>query len=290
MAETEEKKAKSGNGSSASVRADLHLHTHHSDGVHSPYEIVRRARNAGLSAISITDHDNVAAIDEAVAWGRQMGVEVVTGVELSVALGEKDVHLLAYFFDHTNRELLDYLTFFRHERLKRAERIVEKLNKINVPLRMEAVLDQAGIGSVGRPHIASALVEKGLIDTYHEAFLKYIGTGAPAYEKKYQLNPEEAVRLITAAGGLTFLAHPGKYTSEAELLRLIHAGVDGIEVVHPSHSEAQQAHYRRVIDQYFLLESGGSDYHGGKKSDDDAIGTFTVPIFVVDQMRRRLFL
>jgi len=288
MAEMEEKK--NGNGSSASGRADLHLHTHHSDGIHSPYEIVRRARNAGLATISITDHDNVAAIDEAAAWGRQMGVEIVSGVELSVALGEKDVHLLAYFFDHTNLHLLDYLTFFRHERRKRAERIVEKLNKINVPLRMEAVLDQAGIGSVGRPHIASALVEEGLIETYHEAFLKYIGTGAPAYEKKYQLNPEEAVRLITGAGGLTFLAHPGKYTSEAELLRLINAGVDGIEVVHPSHSEAQQAHYRRVVDQYFLLESGGSDFHGGKKGDDDTIGTYTVPMFVVDQMRRRLFL
>ena len=289
MAETAETKERNGNGSSARGRADLHLHTHHSDGAHSPYEIVRRARNAGLTTISITDHDNVAAIDEAIAWGRQMGVDVVPGLELSVALGEKDVHLLAYFFDHTNRELLDYLTFFRHERLKRAERIVEKLNKINIPLRMESVLDQAGVGSVGRPHIASALVEEGLIDSYHHAFLKYIGTGAPAYEKKYQLNPEDAVRLVSMAGGLTFLAHPGKYTSEAEVLRLIHAGLDGIEVVHPSHSETQRAHYRKLVEQYFLLECGGSDYHGGKKNDEEVFGAFTVPIFVVDQMRRRLF-
>jgi len=272
-----------------SGRADLHLHTLHSDGVYTPYEVVRRARTAGLSVISITDHDNVAAIDDAVVCGRELGVEVVPGVELSVALGDKDVHLLAYFFDPTDRNLLDYLTFFRLERLRRAERIVEKLNKINIPLRMESVLDQAGIGAIGRPHIASALVEEGLTETYHEAFLKYIGTGAPAYEKKFQLTPSDAVRLVARAGGLTFLAHPGKATTETELLTLINAGIDGIETVHPSHSETQQAHYRRVVNQYFLLECGGSDFHGGKKSDESTLGAYTVPLSVVEHMRKRLF-
>lgn len=289
MAEQAETTQIAGSGPFHLGRADLHLHTHHSDGVYSPYEIIRRSRNAGLIAVSITDHDNVAAIDESIAWGREMSVDVIPGVELSVALGEKDVHLLAYFVDHTNKNLLEYLAFFRHERVKRAERIVDKLNKINVPLRMESVLDQAGIGAVGRPHIASAMVEEGLIETYHEAFLKYIGTGAPAYEKKFQLTPAEAVRLIAGAGGLTFLAHPGKATTESELLQLIQAGIDGIETVHPSHSETQQAHYRRVVDQYFLLESGGSDFHGGKKNDDDFFGTITVPMRIVERMRQRLF-
>lgn len=289
MAEQADSKNTLHRGPSAQGRADLHLHTHHSDGAFSPYELIRRARNAGLSVISITDHDNVAAVDESIAWGREMNVDIIPGLELSVAMGEKDVHLLAYFFDHTNKNLLDYLSFFRHERVKRAERIVDKLNKINIPLRMESVMDQAGIGAVGRPHIASALVEEGLIETYHEAFLKYIGTGAPAYEKKFQLTPEDAVRLIASAGGLTFLAHPGKATAESELLHLIKAGIDGIETVHPSHSETQQAYYRRVVDQYFLLESGGSDFHGGKKNDDDVLGGITVPMCIVDRMRQRLF-
>jgi predicted metal-dependent phosphoesterase TrpH len=210
-------------------------------------------------------------------------------VELSVTLNEKDIHLLAYFFDHTNQKLLDYLSFFRYERLKRAERIVQKLNDINIPLKLDAVLDQAGIGSVGRPHIASALMEEGLTDTYHEAFLRYIGAGAPAYEKKYQLSPLEATQLITQAGGLSFLAHPGKYTTDVELSTLIQAGLDGIEVVHPSHNETRQEFYRGVVHQYFLLECGGSDYHGGKKNDESTLGAYTISLDVVEDMRNRLF-
>ncbi len=275
---------------SENSRVDLHLHSTYSDGALSPETLIRRVHAVGLSVVSITDHDNIGAIDEAIETGKSLGVEVVPGVELSIALNEKDIHLLAYFFDYHNQKLQDYLTFFRYERLKRAERIVQKLNDINVTLKMEAVLDQAGIGSVGRPHIASALLEEGLIETYHEAFMKYIGIGAPAYEKKYQLSPLEATQLIAQAGGLTFLAHPGKYTTDLELSTLIQSGLDGIEVVHPSHNEARQEFYRGVVHQYFLLECGGSDYHGGKKNDDQALGIYTVPLQIVEDMRTRLFL
>jgi predicted metal-dependent phosphoesterase TrpH len=269
--------------------ADLHLHTTFSDGALSPKDMIHRVHAAGLSVVSITDHDNVGAIDEAIKVGKSLGIEVIPGVELSVALNEKDIHLLAYFFDHTDQKLLDYLSFFRYERLKRAERIIQKLNDINIPLKLDSVLDQAGIGSVGRPHIASALLEEGLTGTYHEAFMKYIGFGAPAYEKKYQLTPLEATTLISQAGGLSFLAHPGKYTTEVELSTLIQSGLDGIEVVHPSHNEARQEFYRGVVHQYFLLECGGSDFHGGKKNDDNTLGTFTVSLDIVEEMRNRLF-
>jgi predicted metal-dependent phosphoesterase TrpH len=275
------------NGSTG--RADLHLHTNYSDGALSVQELVQKAHDAGLSVIAVTDHDNVAAIDEAIEWGASLGVEVVPGLELSATMGEKDIHILAYFVDHKNQTLLDYLAFFRRERYKRAERIVEKLNKINVPLELEAVLEQAGVGSIGRPHIANAMVDQGFIESYHEAFSKYIGVGGPAYEKKYQVNPQEAFKLITQAGGLSFLAHPGKYTTELELSELINLGMDGIEVVHPSHDPHRQAFYRSVVGQYFLLESGGSDFHGGKKNDESALGSFWVPLSVVDAMRKRLF-
>jgi predicted metal-dependent phosphoesterase TrpH len=287
--------AETGNGLTGQIdrsnnsRADLHLHTTYSDGALQPKDLVKQAHVAGLSVISITDHDNVGAIDEAREAGKSFGLEVVPGVELSVALNDKDIHLLAYFFDHHDKKLLDYLAFFRYERLKRAERIVQKLNDINIPLKLDAVLDQAGIGSVGRPHIASALLEEGLTGTYHEAFMKYIGAGAPAYEKKYQLSPSEATQLVAQAGGLSFLAHPGKYTTDIELSTLIQAGLDGIEVVHPSHNEARQEFYRGVVHQYFLLECGGSDYHGGKKNDDQVLGAYTVPLEVVEDMRTRLF-
>ncbi len=280
---------KEGEDPSRVPKADLHTHTTYSDGTLSPEELIKKAHNVGLSAIAITDHDNVGAIDEATEWGKQYDVEVISGLELSVMLGEKDVHILAFLFDHANSNLLDYLTFFRQERLKRAERIVQKLNKINIPLKLESVLDQAGIGSVGRPHIANALVDEGLAGNYHEVFEKYIGVGAPAYEKKYQVSTAEAVRLISSAHGLSFLAHPGKYTTEAELQQMINVGLDGIEVVHPSHNESRQLYYRSVVNQYFLLESGGSDFHGGKKNDDYSFGTFTVPMHIVETMRSRLF-
>ncbi|HCV44057.1 MAG TPA: PHP domain-containing protein, partial [Bacteroidetes bacterium] len=160
-------------------RADLHMHTAHSDGAFSTDELLRKANEAGLSIISITDHDNVAAVDEAIEAGKQYGIEVIPGVELSAGVGEQEVHILAYFFDHKNQDLLDHLMFFRMERVKRAERIVGKLNNLNVPLSLDAVLERAGMGSVGRPHIATALYEEGLTGSYHEAFYKYIGNGKP---------------------------------------------------------------------------------------------------------------
>lgn len=274
---------------SSAGRADLHAHTTHSDGALVPYDLIQRAHSAGLNVLSITDHDNVGALDEGIEWGKSLGMEVITGLELSVSLGEKDVHVLAYFFDHRNQDLLDYLIFFRRERLKRAERMVQKLNKINIPLKLEDVLEQAGIGSVGRPHVANALLEKGFIGAYYEAFEKYIGNNGPAFEKKYQLSPADAFKLITKAGGLSFLAHPGKHISELDLSQLIKNGLDGIEVVHPSHDEKLREYYRGLVNQYFLLESGGSDFHGGKKNDDHTLGVFTVPMHIVETMRSRLF-
>ncbi|MEK6650328.1 MAG: PHP domain-containing protein, partial [Bacteroidota bacterium] len=241
--------------STAQERADLHSHTIYSDGALTPEQLVRKAKAVGITTLGITDHDNVGALDEASECGRSLGVDIIAGLELSATLGEKDVHILAYLFDPKNERLLEYLEFFRRERLKRAERIVKKLNQLNIPVTLEAVLEQAGIGSVGRPHVASALVVGGFISNYHEAFDRYIGVGAPAYEKKYQVSPQEAVRLVALAGGVSFFAHPGKYTTEADLVQCINVGLDGIEVIHPSHSPTMQQHYRRLANQYFLLES-----------------------------------
>lgn len=270
-------------------KADLHIHTTYSDGVLSPYEVVNKAKEAGLRIISITDHDNVNALDEAIEIGKELGVEVIPGVELSASLEDKDIHILGYFFDHKNKNFLEYLSYFQRERLKRAERIVEKLNSINVPIKLETVLEKAGSGSVGRAHIAHALVEEGLTGSYSEAFSKYIGFGRPAYEKKSQFSPEDAIALIASARGLSFLAHPGKYTADEVLQQLIKSGLDGIEIVHPSHTPEKISHYRKIINQYFLLESGGSDFHGGKKNDHEALGQFTIPESLVQAMKRRLF-
>ena len=269
-------------------KADLHIHTTFSDGVLSGREIVVRAHEAGLSIISVTDHDHTGALEMAISAGRDLGVEVIPGVELSATLRDVDVHILGYFIDYGNPRLLDYLSHFRVERVRRAERIVEKLNSLNLPLPMDAVLEKAGKGSVGRPHIANAMLEHGLTDTYNEAFVKYLGTGRPAYERKFQISPQEAIDLIAHAGGLSFVAHPGAYLQENLLLELLELGIDGIEVVHPSHSPDVETHYRGIASEYFLLTSGGSDYHGGRKNGEDLLGRYTVTEEQVAEMKRRL--
>ena len=271
------------------AKADLHMHTICSDGAFSPYELVKKTKSLGLSIISITDHDSVAAIPDAIEFGKEFGVEVISGVELSASFDDKEVHILGYFVDYKSQRLIDYLTFFRHERIKRAERIVEKLNNLHVPLRIESVMEHAGTGSVGRPHIAAALVDEGFTNSYQEAFDRFIGNGGPAYERKFNFSPSEAIQLIASSGGLSFLAHPGRFTSDGMLQQLIKAGVDGIEVIHPSHAPEHVLHYRGVTNEYYLLESGGSDFHGGKKRDDTTLGSFFVGEEKVDTMKRRLF-
>lgn len=270
-------------------KADLHTHTTYSDGFLSPSELIQKARALGLEILGITDHDSVNGIEDSIEIGKELGVEIVPGVELSSAVDDREIHIVGYFVDYENKDLLEHLTFSRGERLKRAERIVEKLNSINVPLKLDVVLEKAGSAAVGRPHIANALLDEGLTASYVEAFSKYIGYGGPAYEKKHSLSPEDTIALIASSGGLSFLAHPGKYTTDVVLHRLIKSGLDGIEVIHPSHTPEKVQHYHSIVSQYFLLESGGSDFHGGKRNDDGTLGSYNVPTVWVREMKERLF-
>ncbi len=265
------------------------MHTTYSDGAMSPAELMEKVSAAGLNIISITDHDTVSAIAEARQLGEAAGVEVVPGVELSATADTSELHILGYFIDWQHGEFLGFLSEFREQRRKRAERIIDKLNQMNIPLSMDSVLAQTTGESIGRPHIASALVNEGHAESYYQAFNKFIGNGKPAYEQKMEISPEDIVRLIARVGGLSFLAHPGKSVSEQMLFRLIKAGLDGIEVIHPSHSAEMVRYYRGIVSEYFLLESGGSDYHGGPKNDEHLLGNYTVPGSTVEAMRKRLF-
>jgi predicted metal-dependent phosphoesterase TrpH len=269
--------------------ADLHTHTTHSDGHHSPVGLLQKAKEAGVSILGIADHDTVAALDEAMEAGRTLGIEVVPGMELSATHADGEIHVLGYFMDYRSPALTEALAIFRQKRLDRVERIVGKLNRMKIPLTVESVLAEATGDSVGRPHIASALVNNGHATTYHQAFSKYIGEGRPAFEKKHEFSPEDTIRLIADAGGLSFLAHPGRSVDEHLLHHLIKSGLDGIEVYHPSHSPELVQYYRGIVNEYFLLESGGSDYHGGMKNDDHLLGRVGVPASSVEIMRRRLF-
>lgn len=270
-------------------KADLHIHSMYSDGVLSPIEIVTRAKQAGLDVVSITDHDSMGGIESAIEAGRDIGVEVIAGIELSASYNSTEVHILGYFVDYKNKELVSSLAGFRSERLKRAERIVGKLNDMKIPITIESVMGHVTGDSIGRPHIANTLVEGGHANSYHQAFDKYIGDGRPAYEQKWNFSPEETIKLISKAGGLSFLAHPGKSTREEMIVQLINAGLDGIEVIHPSHPPDLVYYYRGIVDEYCLLESGGSDFHGGERGDENTFGQFTIPVSTVDIMRKRLF-
>lgn len=269
-------------------RVDLHTHTHYSDGALSAQQLIELAHQNKLDVISITDHDTISAIPQAIKIGEEFGVEVIPGVELSSDIADREVHILGYFIDIENEELLRYLSFFRDERLKRAERIVKKLNYLGLSITLDDVLEEAKNSEiVGRPHIANAMLRLNLANNFLEAFSKYLGNHAPAYEKKVHISPASAFKIISDAGGLSFIAHPGNMP-ENLIKELIEAGVDGIEVVHPSHNSFQSNYYQNIVSQYFLLASGGSDFHGGKRNDLLNFGRFTINYNNVENMRKRL--
>ncbi len=269
------------------LKIDLHMHTNYSDGSLSTNDLLARASNAGLNIISITDHDNMNALSEATMIGKELGVEVIPGLELSTDLDDKEIHLLAYFVDPNNEELQKYLSFFRQERFHRARRIVQKLRNLGMNISIDDVMEKAKSSSVGRPHIAYAMVDLGLTKNYQEAFDKYIGDYGPAFERKIHVSPHSALKLISDAGGLSFIAHPGNM-KENIISSLIKAGIDGIEIIHPSHSESQTRFYKGIVDQYCLLACGGSDFHGGKKNDDYNFGKYTIDQSYFDAMKKML--
>jgi predicted metal-dependent phosphoesterase TrpH len=270
-------------------KADLHLHSVYSDGRFTPQEIVKLANSKGISIISIVDHDSIQGLEETEVAANAVGIEVIPGVELSSSMNQKEVHILGYFIDRKNTKLNNYLQYFRDERRKRAEKIVKNLNDLNIPLKMESVVEEGFVGSIGRPHIAHALLVNGFLGNYDEAFEKYIGLNGPAYEEKIHFSPKDAIELISQAGGLSFLAHPNKTLNENELVNLIDMGIDGMEVIHPSHNTERVNYYKGITIQYFLLESGGSDFHGGRKKDDENFGSYCITSQTVDNMKRRLF-
>ncbi len=268
-------------------KTDLHMHTLYSDGQHSPEELIVKVKEAKIDLISITDHDTVDGIEESIELGKKYGVEVISGLEISSDIRDREVHILAYFIDPTNKELEEYLKFFRAERIKRAQRIAEKLNALGLEINLSDIMKIAQNSAVGRPHIAKAMVKNGLVSNYFEAFSKYIGNGCPAYERKVHLSPRSAFKIISDAGGLSFIAHPGNLP-DAIMVELIEAGLDGIEVLHPSHLPYQVKHYRGIVNEFFLLESGGSDFHGGERNDYENLGKFSIGMPKVEAMRKQL--
>jgi hypothetical protein len=267
------------------VYADLHIHSHFSDGFLSPDEIVQQASQCGLRAIALTDHDTVDGLDEALTAGAYCNVEVLTGIELSATIDDKDIHILGYLFDHHDETFRRSIELYKKERFHRAEKIVGKLNKAGVRVAIEQVMAQAGKGAIGRPHIADAVVQAGYAKDVGAVFRDYIGYGGSAYEDKYRISPEIAIRLIRDAGGVSFLAHPSIGMKQKHLYQVISAGIDGIECTHPKHTEESTRYFQRIVHQHKLLQCGGSDCHA--RDGNVFIGKFPVPYGLVIQMKHQ---
>lgn len=251
---------------------DLHMHSTHSDGLHAPAELVPMALAAGVSAIALTDHDEISGLPELRRSAEGTGLEVIAGVELSASSERNDLHILGYFIDDTNPAFLEALAEFREGRRERVGHIVGKLNALGLEITVEDVRRQAGGASLGRPHVAQALLERGHIDTFDDAFRRFLGHHAPAFVPKPRLAPARAIELIRDAGGVAVFAHPGTANRDDLIPGLVADGLTGIEVWHPKHSTSQVAHYRRVADRHGLVPSGGSDFHGA------ALGPFTIGV------------
>ena len=246
---------------SAPRYVDLHMHSTASDGAATPREVVIAASAAGLSAIALTDHDTIDGLVDARQAGRELGVEIVPGVELSAFEDERETHLLGLHLADL-AAIEGALATFRAARRARAERIVETLNGLGVPLTLEAVMAEAGTGAIGRPHIARALIAGGWVRDSREAFDRYLGFRKPAFVPKHTLGLADAIRLVHDAGGIAILAHPGGAGVRSWLETLAALGLDGVEVRHPGHSAEDIARLGALADHLGLLPSGGSDWHG----------------------------
>lgn len=256
------------------VRADLHTHTTASDGRLSPPGLVEKAALRGIERLSITDHDTVAAYPLARIAAQRLGVALLPGVELSVQVDDRDIHLLAYGFDLANPALATALEAYRRKRVERAEAIVDRLAGLGHRLRLERVHYHAKGEVVGRPHIAKAMLEAGLVSTFGEAFDRFLGTTAPAYVPKTDQPASEMIALVHAAGGVTVLAHPGIALDETIAAMLVADGLDGVEVVHPAHDPMAERRWAAFAARHDLLTTGGSDYHGFGTFEDDSFGRY----------------
>ncbi|WP_329220795.1 PHP domain-containing protein [Streptomyces sp. NBC_01485] len=272
------------------MRIDLHCHSTASDGTDTPAELVRNASAAGLDVVALTDHDTTRGHAEAVA-ALPRGLTLVTGAELSCRIDGISMHMLAYLFDPEEPALLAERELVRDDRVPRARGMVARLNELGVPVTWEQVARIAGEGSVGRPHVATALVELGVVATVSDAFTEdWLSDGGRAYVEKHETDPFEAIRLVKGAGGVTVFAHPGAHkrgrtVPESAIAELAAAGLDGIEVDHMDHDADTRARLRGLAADLGLLVTGSSDYHGSRKT--CALGEYTTDPEVYGEITRR---
>jgi hypothetical protein len=264
--------------------ADLHVHTSCSDGTYTPAQLVKEGIKRGLSALAIVDHDTTEALAEALAQAQGESLEIIPGIELTAQHENQEIHILGYFLDYQNKELLEKLKLVQLNRIERVYKIIENLGELGLKLNPDTVFNISGSGTVGRMHIARALVKDGLVGSTAEAFRKYIGDKSPAYVLGFRISVPEAIKLIHAAGGVTVLAHPYMLHNDALIAEFIDYGLEGIEVYYPEHSQAMVNFYLDLAKKFNLLVTGGTDFHGSAKP-QIKLGMIKIPLELVEKLR-----
>jgi len=268
-------------------RVDLHIHSTASDGVFTPSEVVRLALGRGLAVIALTDHDTLGGVAEARQAAIDTRLEVITGVEVNSEGGWGDLHFLGYYVDPENGLLRERLQVMQDARVERAHKMIERLREMGMALEWAEVRALAGGDSVGRPHMARALLDRGYVKTVPEAFDRFIGNDGPAYVPRLRLTPPEVIQVIVEAGGVPVIAHPA-YSGAAAVGRIpefVGYGLRGVEVYYPHHTPEEVEMLLGLCREYGLLATGGSDFHGSGVREGVPLGSVYVPLECAERLR-----
>lgn len=265
---------------------DLHTHSTASDGTLPPEQVIEAAGRCGLKALALTDHDTIGGIPIAREAGERLGIRVIVGVELSAFHENHEVHLLALHLSHLEA-LEKRLEELRALRFTRAERIVDRLNALGIPITLDEVLQQSNGGAVGRPHVARALMARGAVHNFRDAFMRYLGGSGSAFVPKDRLSIEDAIAIAHEAGAIAIWAHPGEEGRRERLEPLVAAGLDGVEIRHPGHSAEDMKRLQALTDFFSLVPSGGSDWHGGTEG-PRRLGMMNVPAEWLERQDERV--
>jgi len=269
--------------------ADLHIHTNASDGLLSPEEVVKWAIIKKLRAIAITDHDTITGIEPAInSNDRSDKLEIIPGVELNTEFDGKEVHILGYFIDYKNSWFLDILDKIQNSRYHRAKKMVEKLQHLGIKINFERVEEISEGSSIGRPHIARAMVESGYVSDIPDAFDKYIGEGCPAYVERYKLTTKEAIEIINKIKGISILAHPGLITDKNIINDILDLGIMGLEVFHPKHDSDMISYLFSLSKKRGLFITGGTDCHGYMQNGQPIMGNVSIDYNKVIELKKYL--
>ena len=264
--------------------ADLHVHTHFSDSTFSPEEVLSAAEGKALSAIAICDHDTTDGIEPCIKIGDTKGIEIISGIELTVEKPDAEIHILGYLIDWKLEWLQKKLKFIQDGRIDRVYKILKKLESEGIKIDASDVFAISGKGSVGRLHLARAIINSGAVKSFREVFEKYLGFGRPCYVPNVNFEPKEAVEVVLRAGGVPVLAHPGVMQKDEYIKELVGYGLNGIEVYHTDHNNSTIRHYEELAKSFGLIMTGGSDCHGAGKG-KALIGTVRVPYETVEKLK-----